>query len=110
VRGPGAHAAKPLTLTLSQRERGSEAWPTRSFETALGKLEKDLEIILAKHLLDVLFEDAALMPIFQERAAIPADDLCILCDHERGQRSEGFDRPWPSFAETVSLCGATLCW
>jgi hypothetical protein len=34
----------------------------------LGKLEKDLEGILAEHLLDVLFEDSALMPIFRERA------------------------------------------
>jgi hypothetical protein len=44
----------------------------------LGKLEKDLEIILAKHLLDVLFEDAALMPIFQERAMQAEADLYAL--------------------------------
>ena len=33
----------------------------------LGKIEKDLEDLLATHLLDVLFEDATLMPVFQER-------------------------------------------
>lgn len=33
----------------------------------LGKVEKDLEVLIAEHLLDVLFEDAILMPIFQER-------------------------------------------
>ncbi|MCX6775085.1 MAG: hypothetical protein NTY99_03295 [DPANN group archaeon] len=33
----------------------------------LGKVEKDLEVLIAEHLLDVLFEDAILMPIYQER-------------------------------------------
>jgi hypothetical protein len=42
---------------------------------ALGKVEKDLEVLLATHLLDVLFEDAALMPIFQERAMQAEADL-----------------------------------
>ena len=44
----------------------------------LGKLEKDLEKILADHLLDVLFEDAALMPIFQERAMQAEADIYAL--------------------------------
>jgi hypothetical protein len=44
----------------------------------LGKLEKDLEIMLAEHLLDLLFEEAALMPIFQERAMQAEADLYAL--------------------------------
>lgn len=44
----------------------------------LGKIEKDLEKLLAKHLLDVLFEDAALMPIFQERPMQAEADLYAL--------------------------------
>jgi len=44
----------------------------------LGKLEKDLEELLAAHLLDVLFEDAALMPIFQERQMQSEADLYAL--------------------------------
>jgi hypothetical protein len=33
----------------------------------LQKTEKDLENLIATHLLDVLFEGAPLLPIFQER-------------------------------------------
>jgi hypothetical protein len=44
----------------------------------LGKLEKDLEGILAGHLLDVLFEGAPLMPIFQERARQAEADIYAL--------------------------------
>lgn len=44
----------------------------------LGKIEKDLEILLAEHLLDVLFEGAALMPIFQERPLQAEADLYAL--------------------------------
>lgn len=44
----------------------------------LGKLEKDLEIVIAEHLLDVLFEGAALMPIFQERALQAEADIYAL--------------------------------
>jgi hypothetical protein len=44
----------------------------------LGKIEKDLEVLLATHLLDVLFEDAALMPIFQERVMQAEADLYAL--------------------------------
>jgi hypothetical protein len=44
----------------------------------LGKLEKDLEGILAEHLLDVLFEDSALMPIFRERAMQAEADIYAL--------------------------------
>lgn len=46
--------------------------------SALGKLEKDLENILADHLLDVLFEDEPLMPIFRERPYQPEADLYAL--------------------------------
>ncbi|KKO47751.1 hypothetical protein VT06_15370 [Arsukibacterium sp. MJ3] len=35
--------------------------------SSFGKLEKDLENLIAQNILDVLFEDAKLMPIFQER-------------------------------------------
>ncbi len=44
----------------------------------LGKIEKDLEVLVATHLLDVLFEDAALMPIFQERPMQAEADLYAL--------------------------------
>jgi hypothetical protein len=35
--------------------------------SAIGKLEKDLEILLADSLFEILFDDVPLMPIFQER-------------------------------------------
>jgi hypothetical protein len=44
----------------------------------LGRVEKDLEVLVATHLLDVLFEDEALRPIFQERAMQPEADLYAL--------------------------------
>ena len=46
--------------------------------STIGRLEKDLESILADHLLDVLFEDAPLMPIFRERQYQPEADLYAL--------------------------------
>jgi hypothetical protein len=44
----------------------------------LGKIEKDLETLLAVNLLDVLFEDAPLMAIFQERPLQAEADLYAL--------------------------------
>ncbi len=44
----------------------------------IGGTEKELEALLAKHLLDVLFEDEPLMPIFQERPMQPEADLYAL--------------------------------
>jgi hypothetical protein len=44
----------------------------------LGKIEKDLENLLAANLLDVLFEDASLMPICQERPIQAEADLYAL--------------------------------
>ena len=44
----------------------------------LGKYEKDLEMLLADHLLDVLFEDAVLMTIFQERPMQAEADIYAL--------------------------------
>ena len=44
----------------------------------LAQMEKDLEQLLAKYLLEVLFEDAALMPIFQERPIQAEADLYAL--------------------------------
>ena len=46
----------------------------------LGRIEKDLEVLIANNLLDILFEDAALMPIFQERPRQAEADLYAL-DH-----------------------------
>jgi len=43
-----------------------------------GRLEKDLETLLDKHLLDVLFEEAPLLPIFRERQRQPEADLYAL--------------------------------
>ena len=48
----------------------------------LQKREKHLENLLAEHLLDVLFEDAALLPIFQERQRQAEADLYAL--NEKG--------------------------
>jgi hypothetical protein len=59
------------------RVKDLEALPFLDF-AALGKIEKDLEALLATHLLDVLFEDAALMPIFQERSRQAEADLYAL--------------------------------
>ncbi len=44
----------------------------------LGMVEKDLEALVATHLFDVLFEDRALMPIFQERPMQAEADLYAL--------------------------------
>jgi hypothetical protein len=44
----------------------------------LGKIEKDLEVLIANNLFDILFEDAALMPIFQERPRQAEADLYAL--------------------------------
>jgi hypothetical protein len=46
--------------------------------SSLAQVEKDLEILLADHLLDVLFEEAPLMPIFQERQLQAEADLYAL--------------------------------
>ena len=45
---------------------------------SLQRSEKDLETLLADHLLDVLFEDAPLMPIFQERQLQAEADVYAL--------------------------------
>jgi hypothetical protein len=44
----------------------------------LQRREKHVENLLAEHLLDVLFEDAALLPIFQERSLQAEADLYAL--------------------------------
>lgn len=46
--------------------------------SALQRTEKDLENLLATHLLDVLFEGAPLLPIFQERQLQSEADLYAL--------------------------------
>lgn len=48
--------------------------------SSFGNLEKDLEDLIAKNILDVLFEDAGLMPIFQERSYKPEADIYALND------------------------------
>lgn len=50
--------------------------------TSFGKLEKDLENLIAKNILDVLFEEAKLMPIFQERQWQSEADIYAL--NEKG--------------------------
>jgi hypothetical protein len=42
------------------------------------KFEKDLENLIARHLLGVLFEEAQLLPIFQERQWQPESDIYAL--------------------------------
>ena len=47
------------------------------------KQEKELEELIAKNILEVLFEDSSLMPIFQERQYQPEADIYAL--NERGE-------------------------
>lgn len=51
--------------------------PFKDF-SSFGKLEKDLEHLIAGSILDVLFEDASLMPIFQERQYQAEADIYAL--------------------------------
>jgi hypothetical protein len=44
----------------------------------LGMVERDLEVLIASNLIDILFEDARLMPIFQERPLQAEADLYAL--------------------------------
>ena len=46
--------------------------------SSFGQLEKDLEDLIARNILDVLFEDAGLMPIYQERQGQQAADIYAL--------------------------------
>jgi len=50
--------------------------------SSFGQLEKDLENLIADNILSVLFEDAGLMPIFQERPYQPEADIYAL--NEKG--------------------------
>ena len=45
---------------------------------SFGQLEKDLEDLIARNILSVLFEDAGLMPIYQERQGQQAADIYAL--------------------------------
>lgn len=51
--------------------------------SSFGNLEKDLEDLIAASILDVLFEDARLMPIFQERQYQAEADIYAL--NEKGE-------------------------
>ena len=51
--------------------------------SSLDYLEKDLEELIAQNILDVLFEDAGLMPIFQERQYQAEADIYAL--NEKGE-------------------------
>ncbi|HDX8645280.1 MULTISPECIES: hypothetical protein [unclassified Aeromonas] len=65
--------------------------------SSFGHLEKDLEELIAKSILDVLFEDASLMPIFQERQYQAEADIyalnekgeLIIFELKRGSAGEG---------------------
>lgn len=46
--------------------------------SSFGKLEKDLENLIADNILDLLFEDAKLMPVFQERSYQAEADIYAL--------------------------------
>lgn len=48
-----------------------------------GALEKDLEDMLAEHMMDVVFEKCPLMPIFQERQQQPEADIYAI--NEKGE-------------------------
>jgi len=58
-----------------------EPVPFKDF-ASFGKLEKDLEELIAKSILDILFEDSSLMPIFQERQYQAEADIYAL--NEKG--------------------------
>ena len=51
--------------------------------SSFGNHEKDLEDLIAKSILDVLFEESSLMPVFQERPYQPEADIYAL--DERGE-------------------------
>lgn len=51
--------------------------------SSFGQLEKDLEELIAQNILGVLFEDASLMPIFQERQGQAEADIYAL--NEKGE-------------------------
>jgi len=65
--------------------------------SSFGNLEKDLEELIAKSILDVLFEDSSLMPIFQERQYQAEADIyalnekgeLIIFELKRGSAGEG---------------------
>lgn len=59
-----------------------EAVPFKDF-SAFGKQEKELEELIAYNLLDVLFEDSRLMPVFQERQYQAEADIYAL--NEKGE-------------------------
>ena len=65
---------------LSNTDQGLGTLEPLSFLNVddLQRTEKDLENLLADHLMDVLFEDAALMTIFQERQLQAEADLYAL--------------------------------
>ncbi|EKO3549518.1 hypothetical protein QMT37_003430 [Vibrio fluvialis] len=46
--------------------------------TSFGKLEKDLENLIANNILELLFEDSKLMPVFQERSYRAEADIYAL--------------------------------
>ena len=59
-----------------------EPVPFKDF-SSFGSHEKDLEDLIARNILDVLFEDASLMPVYQERPRQPVADIYAL--DERGK-------------------------
>ena len=73
-----------------------EPVPFKDF-SSFGNLEKDLEELIAKSILDILFEDASLMPIFQERQYQAEADIyalngkgeLIIFELKRGVAGEG---------------------
>jgi len=73
-----------------------EPVPFKDF-ASFGKLEKDLEELIAKSILDILFEDSSLMPIFQERQYQAEADIyalnekgeLIIFELKRGSAGEG---------------------
>lgn len=51
--------------------------------SSFGKLEKDFENLIANNILELLFEDAKLMPVFQERSYQAEADIYAL--NENGE-------------------------
>ena len=49
--------------------------------SSFGKYEKDLENLIANNILDLLFEDSKLMPVFQERLYQAEADIYALNEY-----------------------------
>ena len=82
--------------TSSEKFDLLEPLPFKDF-SSFGKLEKGLEELIATSILDILFEDSSLLPIFQERQYQAEADIyalnekgeLVIFELKRGEAGEG---------------------